>query len=304
MMAKATSPAESEPIVFLREMLREIRGIMFSKYGMRRVSIRPVGSDGSRLSLPVKIAGVDRSGHAVRYFGKILRTSDVVSDRSMQFAKNLYLEVNSVAPVFGFTDTPEDMVRRQFESLTAIRAAGVPTAKPLGYHRIRPGMWLLVAEYLEAVPLSDWKEVTPDQIDTVFGYLRRLHDRGVFHGDIKPENIMLGDRIYLLDAGVLRKDTDASKKQAYDLACLLCTFLELRSAEAALRAAGRYYTRREVRDAVDYIDLVQQRQDFHFTNEQKGALKRLMKEPTASAPSTRRPARRARSIGGRASASE
>ncbi|MGA8302396.1 MAG: RIO1 family regulatory kinase/ATPase [Thermoplasmata archaeon] len=275
-------------IAYLGEVLRDIRRIMSAQYGLHRVSIRPIGSDGSRLSIPVKITGVNRAGEKVRYFGKILSTHDVVSDRSMQLVKNLYLEFNALDPIFGFTDTAEDMARRQFECLNAIYAAGIPTARPYGYHKLMEGTWLVVAEFLDARPISDWKECTAEQIDTVFGYLKQLHRRGLVHGDIKPENIMIGDRIYILDTGWLRKDADIAKKQAYDLACLLCTFLEHHSVEETVGFARRYYSPRNLLDAVEYIDLVQQRQDFHFTDEQKNELKRWMHEPQARDPAVGR----------------
>jgi hypothetical protein len=278
--APATSP-EVRQIAFFREVLQGIRRIMAEKYDLRRVSIRPIGSEGSRLSMPVTISGVNRAGHRFRYFGKILGNNDAVSDRSMQFAKNLYLQISALDPIFGFTDTAEDMARQQFESLAAIYEAGIPTAKPFGYHQISEGSWLLVAEFLHADQISEWKEFTADQIDTLFGYLKRLHRRGLFHGDIKPENIMLGDRIYILDTGVFRADADTSKRQAYDLACFVCTFLDRHPIQTVLRYARRYYTRQDLIDAVGYVDLVQQRQDFHFTNEQKDELKRLMKHPPA-----------------------
>jgi tRNA A-37 threonylcarbamoyl transferase component Bud32 len=282
----APSP-EAQQIAFFREVLRDTRRIMTRQYGLRWVSIRPIGSDGSHLSMPVKITGVNRAGQRVWYFGKILGNHDVVSDRSMQFVKNLYLQMNEQDPIFGFTDTPEEMARQQFESLKAIYESGIPTAKPFGYHRITEGTWLLVAEFLEARPLSDRKTCSIEQIDTLFGYLKRLHSRGLFHGDIKPENIMLGDRIYILDTGVLRQDVDIAQRQAYDLACLLCTFLEYHPVKAVLQCARRYYPRQDFLRAVEYVDLVQQRQDFHFTNEQKNDLKRWMKDPPAPLPTGR-----------------
>jgi tRNA A-37 threonylcarbamoyl transferase component Bud32 len=279
--AEALAPAHHEAahIAFFREVLRDIRRIMAEKYDLRRVSIRPIGSDASRLSIPVTITGLNHEGEKVRYFGKVLGNNDVLSDRSMQFVKNLYLEMNAQDPIFGFTDTAEDMARQQYESLHAIFESGVPTARPYGYHRVNAGTWLLVAEFLDARPISDWNECTIEQIDTVFGYLKKLHSRGLFHGDIKPDNIMLGDKIYILDTGVLRKDADKSKKQAYDLACLICTFLDSHPVERTVRHARQYYSRQNFADAAEYIDLVQRRQDFHFSDEQKNTLKRLMKSP-------------------------
>ncbi len=260
-------------IAFFRQVLRDIRRIMTEHYGLTRASVRPIRSDASRLSIPIKITGIDRTGAKVRYFGKILGSNDILSDRSMQFFKNLYLQMNAQDPIFGFTETAEDMARQQYESLLAIYKTGIPTAKPLGDHSVNGTMWLLVAEYLDSLPVSECEEVTVEQIDTLFGYLKRMHSSGIFHGDIKPDNIMLGDQIYILDSGVFRAGVLASRKQAYDLACLICSFMDHHPVEGTLKNARSYYTRRNLQDVVEYIDLVQQRQDFHFSNLQKSALK-------------------------------
>ncbi len=278
------SSHEAMHIAFFRGVLRDIRAVMAQEYGLRRTSVRPIRSDASRLSIPVKITGLDKRGDPARYFAKILGSNDLLSDRSMQFFKNLYLQMNAQDPLFGFTETAEDMARQQYESLRAIHGTGIPTARPLGYHRVNKSTWLLVAEFLDSRPVSKTGEVTVEQIDILFGYLKRLHRRGIFHGDVKPDNIMLGDKIYILDAGVFRENVDASRKQAYDLACLLGSFLDSRPVEETLAIARKYYSRQDLRDAVEYIDLVQQRADFHFNAQQKNALKRALTAGTASAP--------------------
>ncbi|MGA8424033.1 MAG: hypothetical protein WB778_00385 [Thermoplasmata archaeon] len=264
-------------IAFFREVLHDIRRIMTENYGLSRISIRPISSDASRLSIPVTISGLDRSGKRVRFFGKILGSNDILSDRSMQLFKNLYLQMNAQDPIFGFTETAEAMARQQYQSLLAIYAAGIPTAKPLGVHSINTSMWLLVAEFLESRPVSQYEKVTTEQIDTLFSYLKRMHAKGIFHGDIKADNIMLGDKIYILDAGVFRADVDASKKRAYDMACLICSFMDCHPVAGTIEDARKYYTRQNILDAVKYIDLVQQRADFHFSNQQKNALKQVMR---------------------------
>jgi tRNA A-37 threonylcarbamoyl transferase component Bud32 len=275
---KATTRSSNEAIhiAFFRGVLRDIRRVMKEKYGLTRTSVRPIRSDASRLSIPVKITGVDSTGHSVRYFGKILGSNDILSDRSMQFLKNLYLHMNAEDAIFGFTETAEDMARQQYESLLAIHRTGIPTAKPLGFHALNDSTWLLVAEFLDSTPVSHSKDVTVEQIDTLFGYLKRLHSQGIFHGDIKPENIMLGDKIFILDAGVFRDGVKASKKQAYDLACLICSFMDRHPVAGTVQNARRYYSRQNILDVVKYVDLIQQRQDFHFTDEQKDSLKVVM----------------------------
>jgi hypothetical protein len=269
---------------YLREILRGIRRILAEQYGLRESSVRPIRSAGSRLSMPVRISGLSPEGRPVRYFGKVLGTHDVVSDRSMQFAKNLYLEITELDPIFDFTDTAEDMARQQFESLRAIHDSGVPTARPLGYHRVTEGTWLLVAEFLRARPLPEWKEVPVAHVDTAFRYLKTLHDRGVVHGDIKPENIMRGDRIYILDCGVLRSDAPLAKKRAYDLTCLICSFLRRRTVGAILESARRFFPPSEIAEASGYVDLVYRRQDFHFSSAMRDRVKRAMNLPPVAEP--------------------
>ncbi len=278
-MARATSPSSHEAmhVAFFRDVLVGIRGVMAEKFGLRRTSVRPIKSDASRLSIPVKITGINPAGESVRYLGKILGSNDILSDRAMQLFKNLYLQMHAQDPIFGYTETAEDMARQQFESLQAIYETGIPTAKPLGYYPVNGSMWLLVAHFLESRPASECEQVTIEQIDTLFGYLRRMHRKGIFHGDIKPDNIMLGDKIYILDAGVFRKGVRASQKQAYDLACLICSFMDSHPVEGTVEDARKYYSRQNILDVIEYIDLVQQRQDFHFSNPQKNTLKRLMR---------------------------
>src|SRR6202140_2644195 len=150
-------------IAFFREILRDIRRIMAEEYHLSRTSVRPIRSDASHLSIPVKITGLDAAGNHTRYFGKILGSNDIISDRSMQFFKNLYLQMNAQDPIFGFTETAEDMARQQYESLRAIYRAGIPTAKPFGYHLVNGGIWLLVAEFLESQQVSESREVTVEQ---------------------------------------------------------------------------------------------------------------------------------------------
>jgi tRNA A-37 threonylcarbamoyl transferase component Bud32 len=278
MMVQATGPSSHETthIAFFRGVLHDLRQVMTETYDLRRVSVRPIGAEGARLSIPVKISGVHPTGQRARYFGKILGSNDILSDRSMQFVKNLYLQMNAQDPIFGFTETAEDMARQQFQSLHAIFEAGIPTAKPLGYHPIREGTWLLVAEFLGSRSVSDSTECSAEQVDTLFGYLQRLHRKGIFHGDIKPQNIMLGDRIYILDAGVFRADVPSSKKQAYDLASLICSFPQCQPVEETVANARQYYSRSDLRSAAQYLDLIQQRQDFQFDDAEKATLKRLM----------------------------
>jgi tRNA A-37 threonylcarbamoyl transferase component Bud32 len=267
-----------EHIEYFREVLKVIHRIMSAHYGMKRVSVKPIGSGGSRLSIPVKIGGVSSKDEKVRYFGKILGSSDIMTARAIQVVKNIYLEMNSQDPMFGFAKSSEEMARHQYETMSAIYDTGVPTARPFGYHNINGILWLVVAEFLDARPINSVEEVTPEVMDQVFSYLRRLHNARIFHGDIKPDNIMLGDRIYILDVGRYLEEAPAHHKLAYDLACQIGSFLGYQSPEVILKAARKHYSTAEMRAAADYIDLIQKRIDFNFTLESRDQLMVLMKK--------------------------
>ncbi len=268
----AVIPGYETHRAFFREALQSIRKIMAEEYGMTQVSIRPADSGSARLSIPIKITGLNKKGEKVRYFGKILGSSDDLSARSFQFFKNVYLEMNAQVPIFETYATTEDMARDQFLMMRAIYDFGIPTPKPYGYHFISGNLWLIVMEFIDAKPISEFEKLFPEQIDTVFQYLRKLHGNKIYHGDLKPDNVMIGERIYILDIGYLRKNASAAKKQAYDLACLLCSFLGFLLVGEIVRIARQHYSSKDLKGAMMYVQLIQKRPDIHFTDETKEEL--------------------------------
>ncbi|MDD1773630.1 MAG: hypothetical protein LUQ14_03280, partial [Methanomassiliicoccales archaeon] len=84
---------------FFREILLRIHQVMGEKFGLKSTTVRPMMSDGSRLSIPIRIEGVDMSGQKVRFFGKIIGSSNLMTARTIQFFKNVYLRMNSMDPL-------------------------------------------------------------------------------------------------------------------------------------------------------------------------------------------------------------
>jgi tRNA A-37 threonylcarbamoyl transferase component Bud32 len=258
------------------DVLQGIRQVMSEAYGLKEVSVRPVGAGGARLSIPVKIEGIDPEGKSVRYFGKILGNSEIITSRTIQLFKNIYLATTDMKPVFGISKNAQDLARHQHESLKAIYDLGIPTAKPMGYYPLNGNLWLVVAEFLTAKPVSSVKEVNIGLLDTVFGYLRKMHKNNVYHGDIKPENIMIGDKVYIIDVGNLSDDADPAQKQAYDVACQVASFVGCCKLEEIVHSARRHYSRKELKEAAEYLDLIQQRPDIYLSEETKSKLLELM----------------------------
>jgi tRNA A-37 threonylcarbamoyl transferase component Bud32 len=276
MTDKKGQPTPEAHQLFLQDIQRNIRRILSENYKMKKISIEYIAAGAARLSNPIKITGLNEKGKEIRYFGKVIGSNDILSVRYIQFLKNIYLQMNTQKPIFEMYDTTEDMVRDQYETMQVIYKSGIPAIKPYGYHQINDSQWLLVAEFLDVKPFSMLEKVDPKQIDLVFNYLKKAHHKNIFHGDIKPDNILVGDKIYILDAGHFRKDAPAAKKQAYDLACMISSFLECQPVEEIVKIAQKYYPRRYIQAAADYIELIQMRPDIHFTDETKQKLLLLL----------------------------
>jgi hypothetical protein len=83
---------------------------------------------------------------------------------------------------------------------------------------------------------------------------------------------MISKKIYILDVGHLRKNASAAKKQAYDLACLLCSFLEYQPVGKLVQIAKQHYSSNDLQAAMKYVELVQMRPDIHFDDKTKKKL--------------------------------
>jgi len=261
---------------FFREVLQDIHKIMETDYHLTDVSIKPVSAEVARLSIPVKIEGTDKNGVRVKYFGKILGGTDNMTARAIQLFKNLYLHMNSMAPMFRITDSPEELAKHQYEMMNAINQLGIPTATPRGVYPLRAKLWLLVSDFLEAKSIEDVPELTDEHLDTVFGYLRKMHENGIYHGDIKPDNLLFGDKVYVIDVGNFMDEAPPSQKLAYDLASQISSFLEYRPAGEIVEIARKYYPCEEMMAAAKYLDMIQRRPDIILTSENKEELLRLM----------------------------
>jgi tRNA A-37 threonylcarbamoyl transferase component Bud32 len=179
-------------------------------------------------------------------------------------------------PLFDFASDAEDMARHQFEQMSAIHGLGIPTARPLSYHPLKGQLWIFLAEYLEAKPLPDVGTLDLKQVEVIMGYLEKMHHNGIYHGDLKPENIMFGDRIYILDIGHFLGAAPAEEKIGYDLASMVCALAEFVPVEDVVKVAGKFYKRKQMKKATEYLELIQRRPDFHISDGKREKLMRLM----------------------------
>ena len=269
------NPVRDDQKEHFRDVLRSIHLIMVESFKLRQVKVTPLGSEGSRLSIPIKIDGVNRAGAPVRYFAKILGGSDIMTEKTIQFFKNVYLQMEGRPPLFNFNRSAKELALHQYETMSQVYRLGIPTAKPLGTFALPGGMWLFVAEFLEAAS-SATKKVSEEQLDKAFEHLRLMHRNGIYHGDIKPENFLFADKVYIMDVGNYLKDAPDKEKLSYDLACIMASFLDLATPEKLVKLAKNHYSARDLKRAAGYLELIDRRPDFRLATKEKEKLASLM----------------------------
>lgn len=212
-------------------------------YGPEELRIEAIDGD-NWLSVPLVVNE--------EYFVKVITPQNALAHSLFTGTRNLGTRVAGGDPLFRSYDSPGEMAWHEFRSAREMDRAGVPSPTPL---EVLPAgrNALLVLEYLpDFEPLST-HNATEDVLADMFRNLRRLHDAGLAHGDMSPDNVLLVDGdVHFIDATRIRegKETDAV---AYDLASALGAAAAVTDEETAVRIASRHYEQREFRHALDFL---------------------------------------------------
>jgi tRNA A-37 threonylcarbamoyl transferase component Bud32 len=258
---------------FLRATVRRAREVIAERYRLHQVRIRPVGARSARFSLPCVVTA-HRRGRPVRMFAKLIGSSDHFTAVTSQFLKNMFLGMNGRPAMFDVADSALGMARYQHERLVEFVSSGVPTSHPIGYHDLDGIRALLLMEFVHGTPFSQ-VELTPALAEEAFSVIRHMHQKRLYHGDIKLDNLMLSPerRVYLLDVGRFRDGTPEREQRAYDVASMLCALSERMRVEDALAAGALKYPSADQKAAVMYVELTRNRPDFFLPEEVVGPLK-------------------------------
>ncbi|MBI5160343.1 MAG: serine/threonine protein kinase, partial [Micrococcales bacterium] len=106
-------------------------------------------------------------------------------------------------------------LRREFQVLAALRHPSLAEVYDFGEigpgEDVPPGLFF-TREHIEGAPLLDaLTDATPERLALVFVELARalepLHRSGLLHGDLKPQNVIVGEdtRVRLIDFGLARR---------------------------------------------------------------------------------------------------
>ncbi|MFC7070970.1 RIO1 family regulatory kinase/ATPase domain-containing protein [Halobaculum lipolyticum] len=199
------------------------------------------------------------------YFVKVVSRQNSMVHALFTAGRNLGAFTSGTEGFFGHFGTPADMARHELEATREMRAIGVNAPEPVEALEI-DGLGVLVVEYLPAFrPLDELDTETERALaPALFDALRRLHDHGLAHGDLRAENVLILDgELYLIDATSVR-EPGALDAREYDLACGLAALEPLIGAPAAVEAALSAYPPADVLAAREYLDFVAIRPDHDF----------------------------------------
>ncbi len=162
-------------------------------------------------------------------------------------------------------ETPYEMANHELEATRTVREIGVNAPEPIEALEIGD-LGVVVLEYLPdfrtlgEVDHERERELAPELFET----LRRIHDAGFAHGDLRAENVLvLDDELYVIDATSVSEggQTDA---RSYDLASALASLEPLIGASAVVDAALTSYSPEELLAARRFLDFVAIRPDHEF----------------------------------------
>jgi hypothetical protein len=168
----------------------------------------------------------------------------------------------------GFFDhfgSPYRMAEHELEATRRMRDLGINAPEPVEAFEL-DGLGVVVLEYLPEFRSLD--EVPPptvaDLASDLFGSLRRMHDAGLAHGDLRAENVLVLDGdLYVIDTTSVR-EAGREAARAYDVACGLAALEPLVGARAAVGAAAGAYPPEALLDAGEFLDFVNVRPDHDF----------------------------------------
>ncbi|GAB7008173.1 RIO1 family regulatory kinase/ATPase [Halorubrum trueperi] len=162
-------------------------------------------------------------------------------------------------------ETPYEMARHELEATRKVREIGVNAPEPIEAFEVGD-LGVVVLEYLpefrtlDELDRADVEALAP----TLFDTLRRVHDAGLAHGDLRAENVLVRDGdLYVIDATSVSDDGRESAR-SYDLASALAALEPLVGAPAAVDAALESYSADELLAARRFLDFVAIRPDHDF----------------------------------------
>jgi serine/threonine protein kinase len=236
----------------LEAVVRELA----ERYDREEVHVRFLDAD-NWLSTPMVLDD--------RWFVKVISRQNSLVHALFTTGRNLGAFTAGTEGFFEHFGTPYQMAEHELEATERMREIGINAPEPVEALEI-DGLGVVVLEYLPSFQALDEldreaeRRLAPD----VFAALRRLHDNGLAHGDLRAENVLIADgEVYFIDATSVNEDNRESAR-AYDLACALAALEPLVGPKETVGAARSAYPVDDLLSAVEFLDFVNIRPDHDF----------------------------------------
>ncbi|WP_135820009.1 RIO1 family regulatory kinase/ATPase domain-containing protein [Halostella litorea] len=211
------------------------------------------------------------------WFVKIVSKQNAFVHAVFTTGRNLGAVTSGREGFFDHVGSPLEMAQRELAATERMREIGVRAPEPVEAFEV-DGLGVLVLEYLEDFRTFDdldaaaARRLTPDLFDN----LRRMHDDGLAHGDLRGENVLVkDDEVYFIDATSVREDGIADAR-AYDLASALATLEPTLGTRTVVELALEAYSPGDLLAAREFLDFVNVRPDHDFDAERlKGEIERV-----------------------------
>jgi serine/threonine protein kinase len=205
------------------------------------------------------------------YFVKVVTEQNSLVHALFTTTRNLGAFSSGTEGFFGHFGTPYEMAQHELDATERLREIGLNAPEPIEALEI-DSLGVLVMEFIpEFAPLGDLdNETEVDLAPDVFAALKRMHEHGLAHGDLRAENVLVVDgEIYFIDATNVRDDEHSpeasmASARSYDLACALAALEPHIGAREAVGAAASAYETDDLLSAREFIDFVSIRPDHTF----------------------------------------
>lgn len=199
------------------------------------------------------------------WFVKVISKQNSFVHALFTTGRNLGAFSSGTEGFFEHFGTPYQMARHELEATQRMRKIGVNAPKPVEALEV-DGLGVLVLEYIPDFHTLD--ELDRDReaalAPELFASLRRLHDNGLAHGDLRAENVIIrGDELYFIDVTSVSAG-GAEDARSYDLACALAALEPLIGARRSVDAALSAYSSTDLLAALEFLDFVNIRPDHDF----------------------------------------
>ncbi len=236
--------------------LRRVAAEVGARYDRPRPDVEPLEAD-NWLSTPCV---VDEA-----LFVKVVTPQNAMVHGLLTAGRNLGVFSSGVEGFFERFATPVEMAEHELAATRRMRDLGVNVPEPLEAFEFE-GLGVLVLEYLPE--FRTLEDLDPDTVErhapAMFESLRRMHEDGLVHGDLRGENVLVADGdLYFIDATKVREEA-IDDGRAYDLACALAALEPLIGAGPAVEIAAETVDDEGLLAAESFLDFVNIRPDHDF----------------------------------------